>query len=173
MSGRRAARLARALLLGALIGAAPTESPSQTRRGADSNLPLPRFESLNTDRANVRRGPGLSHRIDWVFLRRGAPLEVVAEHGNWRRVRDHDDAGGWMHRALLRRSRTAIVTESAGVALRADPTMTARLVARAEVGVVGRLESCRPGWCWMDVGAAEGWVRRSGLWGVAEGETWD
>mgnify|MGYP006275801539 FL=1 len=173
MSERGATRLARALLIGALVGAAPSESLSQARRGADSNLPLPRFESLNADRANVRRGPGLSHRIDWVFLRRGAPLEVVAEHGNWRRVRDQDDAGGWMHRALLRRSRSAIVTESAGVALRADPTAAARVIARAEAGVVGRLESCRPDWCRLDVGAAEGWAPRSGLWGVADGETWD
>ena len=54
--------------------------------GPETNLPLPRFVSLKSDEGNVRRGPSLSHRIDWVFVRRGMPLQVTAEYGHWRRV---------------------------------------------------------------------------------------
>ena len=106
---RRAGTIVLAIML-ALGGAARAEG---LRLGPETNLPLPRFVSLKAEKANVRRGPGLTHRIDWVFLRRGMPLEVVAEHGHWRKVRDVDDATGWIHHAMLRGGRAAVVTAAA------------------------------------------------------------
>ena len=35
--------------------------------GPETNLPLPRFVSLKAGKANIRRGPGLTYRIDWIF----------------------------------------------------------------------------------------------------------
>ena len=157
-----------ALLL--LCGAAAAEPAG---RGPETNLPLPRFVSLNTDEANVRRGPGLSHRIDWVFLRKGAPLEVTAEHGHWRRVRDQDLAGGWVHHALLRGARTAVVTAVPETVLRTDPVEAAGAVARLETGVVARLEECGPAWCRLDAEGWDGWAPKSALWGVRADEIFD
>ncbi|MEX2519918.1 MAG: SH3 domain-containing protein, partial [Paracoccaceae bacterium] len=82
--------------------------------GPETNLPLPRFVSLKTEKANIRRGPGLTHKVDWVFLKRGMPLEIVAEHGHWRKVRDVDGASGWVHHAMLRGERSAVVTAPRG-----------------------------------------------------------
>lgn len=65
--------------------------------GSVTNLPLPRFVSMKAVEGNVRRGPSLAHRIDWVFTRRDMPLEIVAEYGHWRRVQDRDGLGGWIH----------------------------------------------------------------------------
>ena len=62
--------------------------------GPETNLPVPRFVSLRAHEANVRRGPSLSHRIDWIFKRRDMPLQVIAEYGHWRRVIDRDGQGG-------------------------------------------------------------------------------
>ena len=161
-----------ALLSAALLSAAPSAAEGP-RLGPETNLPLPRFVSLNTDKANVRRGPGLSHRIDWVFLRRGAPLEVVAEHGHWRRVRDQDEAGGWVHHALLRGARTAVVIAAPEATLRDAPAPSAPAVARLETGVIGRLDECRPVWCRLETDGADGWLPKSALWGVAPEETFD
>jgi SH3-like domain-containing protein len=66
-------------------------------RGPVTGLPLPRYVSLKASEANVRRGPSLTHRIDWVFKRRDMPLRITAEFGHWRRVEDRDGAGGWVH----------------------------------------------------------------------------
>ena len=74
-----------------------------------TNLPMPRYVSLKADEGNARRGPSLSHRIDWVFTRRDMPLEVTAEYGHWRRVQDRDGQGGWVHYSLLSGVRTVIV----------------------------------------------------------------
>ena len=164
----RAAILALSLVLaGAPAGA------DGARTGPETGLPLPRYVSLNTDRANVRRGPGLSHRIDWVFVRRGAPLQVVAEHGHWRRVRDQDDVGGWIHHALLRGARTAVVTATPEALLRDEPEPDADLAARAETGAIGRLEACRAAWCLFEADGVEGWVEKRAIWGVAPEERFD
>lgn len=137
--------------------------------GPETNLPLPRFVSLKSNKANIRRGPGLTHRIDWVFLRKGMPLEVVAEHGHWRKVRDVDDATGWVHHALLRGARSAVVTADRAV-LRSDPRATAKQVAHAEPGVIFDLDACAENWCEVRKDGYRGWVDASQIWGARVGE---
>ena len=101
----KAILLAWAMILGLAAGALAEAT------GPVTNLPLPRFVSLKTGEGNARRGPSLSHKIDWVFTRRNMPLEVTDEYGHWRRVRDLDGAGGWMHYSLLSGVRTVIIRE--------------------------------------------------------------
>ncbi|MEM9247072.1 MAG: SH3 domain-containing protein [Pseudomonadota bacterium] len=163
------------LLLLSLAVAAPAEdlAPGATAtRGAVTNLPLPRYVSLKSDEGNARRGPALSHRIDWVYKRRAMPLQITAEFGHWRRVRDREGAGGWIHYALLSGVRTVLVEEDM-VAMRQQPHEDARVSARAEAGVVARLGSCLPDWCRIHAGGERGWVRKSALWGVFPNELRD
>lgn len=40
---------------------------AETKRGPVTNLPMPRFVSMKAAEGNVRRGPSLTHRVDWVF----------------------------------------------------------------------------------------------------------
>ncbi len=70
--------------------------------GRVTNLPVSRYVSLKAKKANVRRGPGLSYRIDWVFQRRNMPLQITAEYGHWRRVVDRDGEGGWYTTSFYR-----------------------------------------------------------------------
>ncbi|WPY93305.1 SH3 domain-containing protein [Limimaricola variabilis] len=146
--------------------------PEGPTRGPETNLPLPRFVSLSTDRGNVRRGPSLSHRIDWVFLRRDMPLQVTAEYGHWRRVTDREGVGGWMHYAMLSGVRTVIV-DAELLDLRSRPQENATVVAQIEGGVVARLLECRPEWCELSAGGYKGWAPKSRLWGVAPDELLD
>ncbi len=138
-------------------------------RGPVTNLPLPRFVSLKTDDANIRRGPSLTHRIDWVFKRRGMPLEIVAEYENWRRVVDKDGAGGWVHYSLLSGVRTVIVEQDL-TPLRARPDREAQINAYAEAGVIARLGECTLEWCRIKTGKYRGWVEKKALWGVRPDE---
>jgi SH3-like domain-containing protein len=141
-------------------------------RGSVTNLPLPRYVSLKTDEGNVRRGPSLSHRVDWVFRLRDMPLRVTAEHGHWRRVVDRDGAGGWVHFSLLSGVRTVLVEEDLA-ALRTRPLPDAPEVARLEAGVVARLGTCGPDWCRVSAGGYRGWMPKSDLWGVDPDEVRD
>ncbi|WP_246176357.1 SH3 domain-containing protein [Rhodovulum strictum] len=136
-----------------------------TERGPVTNLPLPRYVSLKAGESNVRRGPSLSHRVDWVYTQRGMPLQITAEYGHWRRVQDRDGAGGWMHYSLLSGVRTVLVEEDM-VPMRRTPREDAPIVAQAERGVIARLGACQPGWCRISAEGRSGWAPKGALWGV-------
>ncbi|MFT4012791.1 MAG: SH3 domain-containing protein [Paracoccus sp. (in: a-proteobacteria)] len=139
-------------------------------RGQVTNLPLPRYVSLKGSEGNARRGPSLSHRIDWVFRHAGMPLRVVAEFGHWRRVEDQDGAGGWVHYSLLSGVRTAIVQRDM-LELLSKPDEHASVVARAESGAIVRLHECNKDWCRVSGGGEKGWVPKTAIWGVEPDET--
>lgn len=152
----------------------PAAPPAETAgrapsRGQVTNLPLPRFVTLKTDEGNARRGPGLSHRIDWVFTRTGMPLKVTAEYENWRRVEDQEGLGGWVHYSLLSGVRSVIITAELAD-FRDAPEPDAEVVLRAERGVIARVQQCIPAWCRLSVEGEKGWVSTAALWGVDPGE---
>ena len=141
-------------------------------RGPVTNLPMPRFVSLKAGEGNVRRGPSLTHKIDWVFKRRDMPLEITAEFGHWRRVQDRDGAGGWVHYSLLSGVRTVIVEEDLlPLYMKADPA--SQVNAYAELGVIARLGECVADWCRISAERYKGWASKSALWGVAPDEIRD
>ncbi|WP_422027045.1 SH3 domain-containing protein [Roseovarius sp.] len=153
-----------------VISALATAAPARAQeRGPVTNLPLPRYVSMKAAEANVRRGPSLTHRIDWVFKHEDIPLEITAEHGHWRRVRDRDGAGGWVHYSLLSGVRTAIA-ETDMLELRAQPDPGSLVIARLEIGVIARIETCTATWCRLEVAGYEGWTPKGTIWGVAPDE---
>jgi len=143
--------------------------PAGPTLGPETNLPLPRYVSLKTDEGNVRRGPSLSHRIDWVFVREGMPLLITAEYGHWRRVVDREGLGGWVHYSMLSGSRTVIVDQDM-LPIRASPAPDAPEIARLEQGVIARLDRCGPDWCRISAGGSRGWAPKPALWGVGADE---
>lgn len=155
-----------------LAVAVPVPLLAEEARGVVTSLPLPRYVSLKTGEGNVRRGPSIGHRIDWVFRRRGMPLRVTAEFGNWRRVEDSDGQGGWIHFGLLSGVRTVLVQQD-DTALRARPEPGAPVLAKAEAGVVARLGECLPAWCRIAADGARGWAEKAALWGVEADELRD
>ncbi len=140
--------------------------------GPVTNLPLPRFVSLKAAEGNVRRGPSLTHRIDWVFQRRDMPLRITAEHGHWRRVEDRDGLGGWIHYSLLSGTRTVIIEQDM-MTLRSRPEPQAPVTAALEAGVIARLGKCDLEWCRVSSAGYKGWVPKARLWGVAMDEVRD
>jgi SH3-like domain-containing protein len=151
------------VLMGTMVATAPAAIAAE--RGKVTNLPIPRYVSMKAEEGNVRRGPSLSHRIDWVFMHRNMPLEVTGEHGHWRRVRDRDGQGGWVHYSLLSGARHVII-ENDLTPLRVKPRADAEVNAYAEAGVVARLGNCDLDWCRLTANGKRGWVQKSVLWGV-------
>lgn len=157
-------------------GSVATPSAPKTRPGSESKLPVPRFVSLKSGRINVRRGPGSDNQILWVFEKKGLPVEITAESGRWRRIRDHEGDVGWVWHSMLDGRRTAIVTgdgDTGPVALQAEPTPSANVVAYAEVGVVAQIKLCKDAWCELQASGYEGWMPRSQLWGTFDGENFE
>src|SRR3984885_4103993 len=93
--------------VGGSAHAAPDKSVATQRKG--SGLPIPRFATLKSDEVNVRTGPGPRYPIDWVFKRKGMPVEIVAEYENFRKIRDWQGASGWVYQGLLTGKRSFII----------------------------------------------------------------
>lgn len=152
--------------------AAPPPKAHDPSRGAVTDLPLPRYVTLKSNEGNARRGPGLAHRIDWVFKRAGMPLKITAEFENWRRIEDAEGAGGWIHYSLLSGTRSVLVTEDM-VEFHSAPQADAPVLVQAERGVVARLLQCNAQWCRISADGERGWVRKQAIWGVESGEIID
>jgi len=152
-------------------GGNKTAPPRDPNFGAVTSLPIPRFVSLKGSEGNARRGPGLTHMIDWVFTRSGMPLKVTAEYEHWRRVEDVDGAGGWIHYSLLSGVRSVLVVQDMAQAY-AMPDPSSAVLYQSEAGVVGKLVECIPDWCRVSIEGEKGWMPQTALWGVKAGEVY-
>lgn len=145
-------------------------------KGKETGLPLPRFVSLKGKRSNMRVGPSFDHRISWVYVKRGVPVEVIQEFEVWRKIRDSDGQEGWVHKALLSSRRGVIVApwdKGNYFPLFNNPAPKASKAARLEAGVYSDIEECRKDWCKISGANYSGWVKGEYLWGVYPGEVVD
>ncbi len=151
--------------------AKPLPAPDQTAKGSVTGLPLPRFAALRADEVNLRAGPGQRFPIEWLYKRRGLPVQIEREFEVWRLVTVPDGAKGWVHEATLVGRRDLLVSGGDRI-LRASAADNARAVAILKPGVVGRIRDCAAGaeWCRVQVGDYRGWLRRSDFWGALPGE---
>lgn len=144
--------------------------------GPQSGLPLPRFVSLKADRVNVRAGPTREHAVRWVYTHAGLPVEITAEYGNWRRIRDWEGAEGWVYHSLLSGRRTAMVVpedKDELVPIHDAPRTESRVTARLEAGVQAALRQCTGSWCYLSGRRFEGWIEQFRIWGAYPNETLD
>lgn len=130
----------------------------------------PYYASISAGRARMRAGPGRTYPASWLYVRADLPVKVVAVFKEWRKVEDPGGTQGWMLAALLSETRTGYVRDQIAE-LRDRPAPGARVVWRAEPGVVGRVSQCGNGWCRLDVKGQAGFVEAARLWGVDTAET--
>ena len=119
----------------------------------------------------MRTGPGVRYPVDWVYKRRNMPVEIIAEFGTWRKVRDVQGTEGWIHQSMLSGNRTLAVTGQTRT-LRQHPDSKSLAVARVEPGAVGGIQTCPEGsgWCQLSFGKYNGWLRRVEFWGTYPSE---
>jgi len=155
----------------------PPAAAEGESKGRVTGLPLPRYVSLKSSRVNVRRGPGKDYPVEWVFEKRGLPVEVTAEYDRWRRVKDRNGDVGWVWHAMLDGRRSAIVLkpENAGAlpAIHAEAETDSPVIAYAEPGIIAELQSCAAQWCRVKIDRYRGWITRASLWGVYSDENFE
>jgi SH3-like domain-containing protein len=142
----------------------------EPQKGSVSNLPIPRYVSLKSDRVNVREGPSKEHPTVWIYQRAGLPVEITAEFETWRKIRDSEGSEGWVLHSLLSGRRTALVApwKKERQTLTAADHVTP--VARLGPGVVGNLRGCDGKWCRLSGQGFDGFMPQENLWGVYPGE---
>lgn len=134
----------------------------------------PYWASIASGQAMTHTGPGRNYPNVWLYQRRDLPVRVLKKYETWRLIRDPDGAQGWMLVTMLSDRRTAMVKPGDPRPVRSDPSEAARIRYRAEPGVVGRIDKCKgSGWCRIEIGSREGYIRTSDLFGVLQTEVVD
>jgi len=130
-----------------------------------TGLPLPRFVSLKGDKVNLRRGPSLDYKIDWVYKRKHLPLMIVSEFGHWRKVTDFEGYSGWIYKDLLSGSRYIIVKKEETL-LRNKGSFDSLGKAILKKEVIGKLINCEGLWCFVRIKNMRGYVLAEDIWGT-------
>lgn len=130
----------------------------------------PYWASIAASEARMRTGPGRQFPAIWLYRRAGLPVRVIETYPNWRKVEDPDGAKGWIQANLLSDDRTGLIRGGEIRTFHETPSPAARVLWRAEPGVVGRISECRKGWCRIDVRGRIGYVDAAHLWGVDPAE---
>ena len=150
---------------------APIVKPVETGKPAPDGPILPRFQSLRSNEVNLRSGPGVRYRIDWVYKRVDLPVKVEREFEQWRLIRDADDIQGWVNQATLTARRDFIV-KGGDAKLLDDPKDPTSAVAILQPGVIGRIRSCAKDsdWCRVQAAGHTGYLQRTQFFGTLPGE---
>ena len=134
----------------------------------------PYWASIASGQAMTHTGPGRNYPNVWLYQRRDLPVRVVKKYETWRLIQDPDGAQGWMLVTMLSDRRTAMVKPGEPRPIRTGRSGDAKVRYEAEPGVVGRIDKCSgDGWCRIEIGNKDGFVRTSDLWGVAANEVVD
>lgn len=135
-----------------------------------TDLPLPRFVSLQADKVYARTGPGMKYPVRWTYMRKSLPVEIIREFDTWRKIRDFTGEEGWVHRSLISGRRTALVMGEGSVDMHREFCPESPVIARIENGAVLGLNGCKENWCELASQGFKGWVERKFLWGIYDGE---
>lgn len=151
--------------------------------GKETGLPLPRFVSLKSNKSNLRNGASIKNAIKWTYLKKGYPMEVIAEFENWRKLRDIDGTEGWINENLITGKRNAVIignklkTNPRSYNLKQQEMLLFRApdensypTVKVEFGVIGSIKKCEIDWCKIKVENYIGWIRKDNLWGVYKEE---
>lgn len=135
-----------------------------------SNLPLPRFASIKSNKVNARRGPFINSPIEWVFVKKGEPIEIIAEYEQWRQIKDVKGDTGWVHSSVLSGNRFVVITGAEPALLTKNDDKNSRVLAHILPRVRCELKLCKGGYCKVKCLAIskyyQGWVARKYLWGI-------
>ena len=157
-------------LIGVLAAFAQETLPE--KKLADAKK-LPRFVSLRSNPVNARSGPGIKYQIAWVYMQKSAPVEVIAEFEDWRKVRDWQGSESWIKSQMLNSKRFAKVTAPGENNLYAKSNYKSTVIARVEDDVVGEIKKCPANndFCLLKFENIEGWMPRQNLYGIYKEET--
>lgn len=135
---------------------------------------VPYFASIKSSEVNVRKGPNARYPIEWVYTKKGEPVEVIAQFEHWHRIKDFNGEEGWVKSVMISaKRRTGIIIDTqqdksskSYAKLYDQPEKSARILANIEPSKRIDLIKCTKNWCKIKVSSVEGWLEKTNIWGV-------
>jgi SH3-like domain-containing protein len=140
------------------------------------------YASIKSSEVNVRKGPNTRYPIDWVFKKKGEPVEVIAQFEHWHRIKDISGDEGWVKSVMLSKKRTGVVNTALPnnfskpkvanlyAKLYHQPDASTKVFAEVEASQRVEVLQCQKQWCKLKVKEISGWIEKPYLWGVYANE---
>ena len=123
------------------------------------------FLMLKNKKVNVRYGPGFDYQVKYIYKKIQLPLKVIDKKDNFRRIIDHKNNSGWIHRTQLRNTVSVITTSK--LTLVKKPTKFSRPLAKLGEGRLLKVIKCQEKWCNISTGDYSGWILKDDkIWGI-------
>jgi SH3-like domain-containing protein len=141
-----------------------------------AKLPVPRFVSIKSYEANARNAPNIKAPIEWVYVKKSEPVEIVAEYGQWRKIIDVEKNGGWVHSSVLSSKRYVIIKSQDIVNLFKSQSQNSHVIVKISPNVRCQLKSCSEFWCKINCENKIskrnycGFIKKNLIWGVYDKE---
>ena len=122
------------------------------------------FLTLRFNNVNLRQGPSFDYPVKIFYKKKYLPLQIQDTSGNFRKVKDHENNTGWIHRSQLSKKKAALVSGKKVVIFKSNTIFSEPLVV-LEKGRLCLISKCKKNWCKIKVDKYLGWVKKKSLWG--------
>ena len=134
--------------------------------GSETGYKIPRFVSLKSNDANLRKGPSTNYPIVLKYTTNNLPIEIIDEYGQWRKIIDIDGNQGWLHKILIKGDRFAIINQKYNSLLQIKNKPQGRVIGTIGKNNIVKINKCFLDWCSISHKNRQGWVEKINLWGV-------
>ena len=122
------------------------------------------FLTLRFNNVNLRQGPSFDYPVKISYKKKYLPVLIQDTSGNFRKVKDHENNTGWIHRSQLSKKKAALVSGKKVVIFKSNTIFSEPLVV-LEKGRLCLISKCKKNWCKIKVDKYLGWVKKKSLWG--------
>jgi len=124
------------------------------------------FLMLKNNKVNVRYGPSLDYPIKFIYKKKFLPVKIIDKKENFRRIIDHKKNSGWIHRIMLKKSKSIVVLEEKIIFK--NPSKYSKPIAKLEKGRLLMIKKCKINWCKVKTENYSGWIKTTNVWGISE-----
>ena len=140
------------------------------KTGPVTNLELPRYVSLKSDEVNLRVGPSINYPIQIKYIQINLPVEIIDEFDVWRKVKDHKNNIGWLHKSLIKGERFVLIKGKKEISKKIYNRPNGQVIGIVGDNNIFNLDACLINWCYVSHKDLKGWISKEFIWGVYERE---
>ena len=122
------------------------------------------FVTLRNNTTNLRQGPSFDYPVKIFYKKKYLPVLILDRSNNFRKIKDHENNTGWIHRSQLSKKKAALTYEDK-VTMFKNSTIFSTPLAILEKGRLCLISKCSDEWCKIKTDTYSGWVKKKSLWG--------
>ena len=117
------------------------------------------FLTLRYNNVNLRQGPSKDYPIKIFYKKKYLPVLVHDSSDNFRKIKDHENNVGWIHRSQLSKKKAALTVDDRVIMFK-NSTIFSKPLAILEKGRFCLISKCKNDWCKVRVEKYSGWVKK-------------